>query len=562
MNVVGNNNAVVSGGELMADMFTYDNPSIVDVSGINNHTLSIGAGFIPGASTLALVDDTPRTLVHLQLKVQDCQAMPNIGFTQIPAMTAGTIYYNGPNPQSSNEFLFDFIAAADVENSDLCGMNISQINPTVINGGTQDTLYIMGSGFGNVEGQVRMRNADVGMDWLTLDDLDVIWSNNLIKIIVPSVILALDNQNENTLQTPGTGQIQIIHSEDVGANDLITSDEVVEVYYSRTTVYDSTNGLSKEPLYLLGTDSVYNDVDLDWGYLLIPDTSISSNFSARACISEAMKDWSCLTNVRWKLDSNASTVGLAADLISTIRFGSMGSTDRVAYTIVSMQRCGGPDGNPMGAALSFDIVMSNTVDWFYDETGILDQPAGSYDFYGLIKHELGHAHLLKHRNFTEDLMYGKSSVFNADSSIPAFQRKIQLSQSNDDGGNSIRIESTEVDRSNCTLYPRNHGFLAYDDCDFTNSRSNNLKKTGISLFSAYPNPFENEVKIDVSGQESLNIYIMVFTTDGRILIPRQLINSQNTLEYVERKMATFKAGMYLVYVSEGDRYDVQRIIKL
>lgn len=557
INIVQSGGLTVQRGVVMNPYLAYEDPAPDDMA-VNNHTVSILAGSSGNGDTLHYLNSNiPEQLVHVKMKIINCSALPDLNFSVLDAALGFTRYYEPLHPNGPTNYGYAQIMASDQENSALCGMQISGFSPTTVNAGTGDVVYITGSGFGT-SGTVQMKNAeDGGQSWISLDDYDVVWTPTEIKITVPS-IGPLGETNPNATWTPGSGPIRII-----SGNEMQEAIQNLTVYYAWKNYQVSISNTTKKGKDLLsGVDLVY-DEDLltqEYGYKLVPNENFTNN-DARAALIEAMHRWTCESTVRWEFAGSTSTTSTnAQDHISTIRFGTTSMSTRLAETEVFIQRCAAnANGDAMGFSWAFDIVVSNSLlhPFFFDETGLENQPLGLYDFYSVILHELGHAQLLRHVNDASDLMYWK--LLPNTSQIDSQNRKIYFSPSNSDGASDILQQSAQTSFSYCTIQNQEHVPLLLSNC----GTSMGTEYDGIqnsSKLNLYPNPTSNIifVKFDLLH----NSEIKLFVSDQ---LGREVINQSENKGFIGENIlplniSILQPGIYMVHVLTESSQLVSKMI--
>ncbi|KAB1062052.1 T9SS type A sorting domain-containing protein, partial [Salibacter halophilus] len=552
-NVVGNNKVTAQRGTVTASMGDYYAPSPGDIS---TDVFAVGVGAELNTYNRYYLTSTPTQLLHVKMEISDCSELPDLQFTDQSTMLTLSMYTNTAG--GSNLLTFDNITATDTENRDLCTMNITGMAPLQVNGGTGDIVTIMGNFFGSTKGTIMMRNADDGgASWIPLDDYDITqWTDNEIKIRVPST-LPINATNPNQLKVPGSGKIKVITQ----SGSTQQTDTTLEVYYSWRN--DFRQNLSKSKIFLAGVDSVYdeNSTNQQLGYSFIPNPNIANNSNALGCIRKAIDDWVCATEIRWQLDDSVAVISDTSDKNSTIRFGNTGASNILGQTHVWHRVCNDPNNNTMAFNPDIDITLSNAPNqnWFYDSTGTQPQPAGTYDFYSVILHELGHGHLLKHVNQTDDLMYYHAKI-DQNNPIPWNERMTYFSLANLDGGQAIVNQSQPVDFSNCTKHDYPMTPLQKDNCSVS-LYTDKLKEPRETDLTAYPNPFERFAKLEFELERQANVGLKLYSLDGRLVRStpaRQYTPGQHRMEINGNDL---HSGLYIAILAIGSNEYPVKLIK-
>ncbi|KAB1064094.1 T9SS type A sorting domain-containing protein, partial [Salibacter halophilus] len=552
-NVVGNNKVTAQRGTVTASMGDYYAPSPGDIS---TDVFAVGVGAELNTYNRYHLTSTPTQLLHVKMEISDCSELPDLQFTDQSTMLTLSLYTNSPG--SSNLISFDNITATDTENRDLCTMNITGMAPLQVNGGTGDIVTITGNFFGSTKGTIMMRNTDDGgASWIPLDDYDITqWTDNEIKIRVPST-LPIDATNPNQLKTPGSGKIKVITQSGSSAQ----TDSTLEVYYSWKNGF--TLNFSKSKVFLAGIDSVYdeNSTNQQLGYSLIPNPNIVNNSNALGCVRKAIDDWICATEIRWQLDDSSYALPDVRDTNSSIRFGQTEASHVLGETSVWYLNCSDPNNNPMGYNPDIDITLSNAPNhnWFYDSTGTQPQPAGKFDFYSVILHELGHGHLLMHVNQTDDLMYWEAK-HSPNNSLPWNERMTYFSLANLDGGQAIVNESQSVNFSFCN--GQNHTMvpLQKQNCSVA-LYTDKLKEPRETDLTAYPNPFERFAKLEFELERQANVGLKLYSLDGRLVRSKPGQQYSSGKHRIEINGNDLHSGLYIAILAIGSNEYPVKLIK-
>ena len=355
-------------------------------------------------------------------------------------MVSLSAYSNTSN--DSMQTLYDAVSTSSTT-IPACHAHISSVYPATVNGGVDDTLYIRGYQFGSVRGNgnIFFKNADDGgASKVALNATDMIWSDTLIKVIVPSINDTLIDSSglahRSSKSKAGSGPVWLI----TDANEKDSTPPITVFYSFTNRSFGSGSSLIKAKEYLIQKDTPYS-------YKFFIDSMMWNTPSIKGCVYKAIRDWNCLTGVNWKIDtfrrppSDSATI----DGKNFIQFGytkhdTSGIVDAVtstyarncSYTVYTSET---------------DMIFSNIIDWWFDTIPSHSVPAGKIDFYHSILHELGHAHSLNHVMGNNNVMF-----FNENPGpISATNRIINLSidASCDYGGNRVMDDSKVVTYSGC-----------------------------------------------------------------------------------------------------------------
>jgi hypothetical protein len=516
--VVANNKITIQRGDVLASVTDYIAPATFDLA---YNVISLGVGSSPLVQNRTEITSIPKQLLRVKIEVENCSKKPNLEFSFQNDMRLYTIYTaNANDSYYSAGFKFSYINANDTEASDLCKMYVDDFNPKVVAGGVGDVVTITGHFFEGSKGVVALKNANTGGQTLVgLDDYDILtWNDSVIQIRVPAVT-PIDVTSASQFQIPGSGKLKI--QQGLGLDDFETVDEL-RIEYSWYN-YLLPN-YKKGKVYMAGVDSVYNEdgIGQNLGYSFILNPNVNSNSGAKNCVNKAIKDWICATEVRWQVDQSVGVNPDVEDGISMMRFGQTSSSKVLAETSVWWDVC--TDGNGIslnqGFANDIDITYKDNINWFYDTTGTLAQPAGYYDFYAVALHELGHAHLLNHVNQRDDLMW-YASLFNANDSIDWWRRKIFFEPINVSTGIEIINQSKQIDYSYCNkndypIFPLSKSFCSIPMSDQRfEVGAQNLE------IQVVPNPFVTNPIIQLTLPHDAKVSLQVYDVMGRLVVSQE-----------------------------------------
>lgn len=429
--------------------------------------------------------------LHIKLDVENVYELATLSFDDF-LMGNQSFFYN----EETGEFVsFDKIV---VENPTFpfLAPGISNFSPNPITAGTSSELIITGTNFGTTKGKVRFPNADNGgISFMEADDADVTWADTEIIVKVPSVRAGV-GQRGNPAGS-GIFQIQTAPSPGFPNGEIAQNNpplQFLDVRYAVSNFRPIPAGVRPHMAEL-------NDMD---GYTFRTGLSLASEPNATSIIEQSLCDWNVVTGVNWVLDATPIQIPVANgdDEISTIFLGEeenfVGSTaGATAFTTITGQLC--PDGSATYIS-DADIVLradpsniSPLLGWHYDEgtnPNLLD-----FDFYSVIKHELGHAHNLKHAIPDNKLMYWQLLAGN-------IRRDFHPEDIN--GGNDVL---------DATLVALTQGFCPVDPMMRSNTLclNNTVDLHKSNLIKVYPNPnFNGQIQIyfdfDISGKIELELF--------------------------------------------------------
>lgn len=520
--IVDNNNILVSRGSINADPNCYSSPSPSDA---NNNTVLITAFETTYSQCKNQVLTAAQTLMHLKIKIKDC-SLPGevaledtITFFGTGLISEYSAYADFPNDTFQTYY-------ANVEHNQIaqkpdCKATITNFSPKKVAGGIGDTLFIRGYQFGNIRGagNVYFNNADDGgKSEVYLDAADfALWSDTLIKILVPSYDTAKIGNVAQAAQPLGTGLFRLVAND--GTLDYSPEELIVE--------FSIQNNVDKKPYTLTPW------TDFNGAYIFRCDTGVANykNGKMKTVLDKALRDWSCLTGINWYLGTDTiytdSLVKL--DTLCIIKFDSTLENENLAVTNSRLGKC---SSEPV--LLESDIRINSNYDWFCD-TLAGSVPLNEKDFYAVILHELGHAHNLKHIINPLAIMHYSTNTNT---------RKINLDSDSSckKGGNWVMGFSTDlVNIVNCNNI--SNISVTSDFCMETGIAKN--KKNSGFAFTAFPNPTKNLLTIISENTINHTVNVLIRDITGKIIYLESFANFNNRLEL---NFSAYSTGMYLLSI--------------
>ncbi len=383
---------------------------------------------------------------------------------------------------------------------------VIQTYDSVATAGTGFLLRIKGMDFGTDKGDIVFKNANTGGTSVMITYKEDIfkWTNDSIIVRVPSNGTApLGASN----QPAGSGIFEVrLPSSSGGATAV--SPGPLEIRYA---VHNHRPNVTNYRTYM--GENIDTDGLVDGILTFRLDSLIQFNDSARAGVVTAMCDWSGKTGVQWDLGAVSPKKSFAdndsTNLIflapNNLFFGE--TANATGYTQLTGARVQ-PCSAPVRFMREVDIMIRR------DVTGPPLNASGGYnfnasvlpgskqmDFYSVVAHELGHAHLLRHALPTSKIMYPSLD--------PGQHRKI-ISASDSDGGINI-IDSSTVKLApfpTCaTAIQKGVGCLA------TSIKEGFITNEDVLV---YPNPFEGKITIVSTGSSEKRLTL--FNQLGQIVV--------------------------------------------
>lgn len=552
-NVVANNNIVAIVDPAFASP-TYTNPSAFWSDNASNiFRLPFGTAS-SGPYNRILCPTTLKKALTIRLKIQNCNVLTNIQFTNV-AFTGSFCYYTTTaNAPLTSSLPFDNGFYNGAINDITCKPIITGFTDNVP-AGINRNVTITGKYFGKKKGNgtVFFRNADQGSQYPPvigpngggLQQYDILfWQDDKIIIRLPTIIDSAVATFGAEPPKIGSGYFKVKNSFLVETQS--TSSITIPFAIRQQPVVQPITSI---PYKKYTVNLASNNGN---GYKIQMHTNLTSNTTytaAKAVIKRAMKAWSCMTNVNWFL-GNDTTLNFNQDGICVI---NLSSASGLMQTHPEIRPCLASNGEPIFYLKSFDIEINQTPSsgvWKVDTVGPL--AVGELDFYAAIQHELGHGHLVQHINDSiKDIMWWQAYPFGATQA----QRKNLLSSFGaSDGGNFV-IDSL-IGNLTCVS---NHIDVAPSKCE----EFVGIKKLGYDLFhiSVFPNPsyLDEEIKIKFNLEKEEEVYFEIYDITGKRLIKTPI----EKFKEVEYSLPTkqISEGVYLLIVNVGAKKQTMKIIK-
>ena len=415
-------------------------------------------------------------------------------------MEGESFYYD----QVSGTYVeFPFVWAVDsvAFTSSTDSVVVDSLYPSFLTAGTFDTLYIEGSGFGDIPGKFLFTDANAGFLIQTpAPSEDVIWTDSLLKIHVFST--------NDTGGVAGSGFISLLTDQ----GDTLQDFDAVFIRYAIDNRRDQNN------LSYLTILSDLSGGDGNFTFELSPEISLNSDTAE--IVRTALLQWQCATGISWSLaDASADDDTLLADGFNRIFFADSlqyGFDDGVFAIRRSFSQDCSSGGEPYRYVFEVDIVINKDINWEFTTDLTSSPDTSKYDFWTVILHELGHAHLLKHALETTSPKVMHPSIGKGDT-----LRRLQI---DDISGGLWIIDSIASARPNCPpIVNQDFGI----DCSGINSvREVSLPPS--LLIKVFPNPLsdQSDFTIEVESQISGNCQISLSNSMGQTIWEEQIFLSR------------------------------------
>ena len=262
-------------------------------------------------------------------------------------------------------------------------LDITSISPLTTTAGTQSSITITGSGFGNFTGEVRFSEADeVGAEFISGAASEILsWNDTQIVVQV----------NEGA----GTGPIQVIRS----TGEQITSSQSLTVNYAIINVEYQSDFYRTQHI----------DKNGNGGYIWQMHTAFDNNTAAKEAFMRSFNTWRCETGVNWQIGNTSSVDVAEKDDVNLILFDDNDPLNEGVLGVCINYFAGCAQGaNILWYADELDIIF-RTASNFPANRGwnfTTNAPTSNeMDFETVATHELGHGHALGHVIDTQDIMH-------------------------------------------------------------------------------------------------------------------------------------------------------------
>lgn len=533
-NVVSNNNASV----LKKVVIETDNYELL-ISDYDNETLKIEIiGDCDRPSDLYSLSTSFEKICHLSLTILDISQIASLELDEF--QMEGQVYYYNSTEEECVPFddiivpndVMDFVVPAIISHD------------TILTAGTGFVLNIVGTDFDTIKGDVLFRNADEDSGLMAARSEDIIWSDTFIQVRVPSTGNGL---LQGGAPPAGSG---FFHVRTASPVVDIQSPKSVDIQYAVFNFRDASN----DALWgYLGEDT--NGDGNENGTLSFRlDSTLHFHPQAKSLIDTALCQWTSFTSVDWELGA-VSPVNVTADNDSINLIYSApnnhffgGSAEATAFTKITGARI---------QACNADVRFIREVDIVIREDLLaLSPPAlggyhynrnttpapNSIDFYSIILHELGHAHLLRHALPDSKVMYPFS---------PQGISRRTFNASDVLGGVAV-LDSSSLYLG---MFPTCATAIQSGGMCLAVSTKENLEEENIL---AYPNPFYNTINLEIPPLKEFSITI--YNSLGQIILKQSFKNSSTEFQLtIDEDLPT---GIYYLNIETRTKQHSLKLIKL
>lgn len=555
--IFGRGNLSITSGSIFSG-YSYSDPMTVSQDVGTNKFVALITTILSTTTNRVSVPTSPTKLIHLKMKIQNCGNFSGIYFTDNIQMNNAALHTLTSGDQNANLYQYDNVATLGSLNDQMCSPRIDNIT-TYARAGVKDVLQIDGAYFGNQRGngQVLLKSAeDGGGSYIRLNDyIDYnTWTNNQIKIYVTSLSDTFQTLFSKEASSAGTGKIWVR----TNTGDSIQSSQELYVPFSilNVSAQYGTSNYNKYRSHLVNANGAAQG-----SYTFRCDTSISNYPLRKAIVEKAIHEWNCRTGVDWVLGPDITSQVAASDGISVIFFDPSLHGIPIARTYQrNFQDCQTPNGRqvfPTEIDIRLSIDFTNETSqptWFYDTLG-LGKPSNKIDFFGVLIHELGHAHSLGHNNDINDIMYFKTEK----DSLPPNRRLYNSSRwvTSVDAGNYVMDISQNASWQSCTYLTAVRNYPSGCTLIGSTNDKNNL----IQHFKIYPNPSSTGLlNVEYDLQKFSNVELKIFDISGKEIWFEDMISGSIGNNYLTINYGSLSKGLYMLQLSTPDAKTTQRLI--
>lgn len=409
-----------------------------------------------------------------------------------------------------------------------------------VRAGVNDILTINGTGFDTTGATVTFFDADDinNVATFNVNSNDILsWNDTLITLLVPT--------------TPGvvaTGQFSITTSTGMVCPSIDTLYVEYAIRNNRLTSGPSTGIAERLNLYAPSENN--------GKIILRPGLTLDGNALAKASVEKAICDWNSVSKLNFELGAvepmpSTSTAGQNNIFFTTAAM--IGASDVPAQTVITSGICTNTSGpGSIIFAESIDVLILENLStlpvpatWSFDNT--VSPSSTEYDFFGIVKHELGHLHMLRHTKFDSSIMVPVS--FPGDTSYRVlYERDIK-------GATFSVLESIEKMNSSFACFEADTASL----CITTSIREFLTPDSGIKVF---PNPVKDKLVVDFTLSRFVSrLNLSLIDVSGRRIINRSIQNLvEGNNQITVDGLSAHPPGIYfLVLEMEGEK-SFKRII--
>ncbi len=522
-----------------------------------------------------LLTSTPQKMLTIRIKIGFCGQPANLSFVNQSTTNVWSFYAPAANTSWANAVGFD--------NTNYTGNITDNTCEPLITGFTNNVpagigrhLVITGKYFGPAmgDGTVIFKDADWGTVYPPFNNgvhncgiqpYDVVsWTDNKIVIKLPSVIDSAKTwvKINNVLVPasgidkvfPGSGKFIVQNftiSRKESATALNIPFSLANVIAPNTSV--PTGLYRKKPVRIVGPNSSVT------GYNIQFNPNIATyNANIKPMFYRAMKNWSCVTGINWKIGSDINGGAVLNDLIHEVMIAPASGPGALSPGVIMQTNNGYAacvnNGVETWYEKTFDLLINPNTNWAYDTTGA-NLGTGTYDFFQSAMHELGHAHTVYHINDSiNDLMFWLQDQITSSNQN---RKSIYSSPNAVSGGQHVTdslFNGVTCENSMVLFFPT--------QCN--GAPVVGIKKVSGQLvdLSVYPNPsaINQSINVHFKLPSEQKVGFKLYGITGNLIKSVEPENYMDEADYV-LDAGNLSAGMYLLTITVGNKQETFKIIK-
>ena len=536
-NLAANNNITLSKGDVIQNA-AYS----LGAADYNAQTVQITAGIDCNHSgQMYTLGSQFEKLCHASLKIANFGLVGSL--TMDSFLMNGTVYYYDPQ-----RGCVPFEKVSVPNGIDKLLLPVIETYDTVATAGTGFLLRIKGTDFGTDKGDVVFRDADSGGSAVMFT-----YQQDIFKWTQDSIIVRVPSNGKNGAglgnKVTGSGKFEVRLPSSSGGATAISSTPI-EIRYA---VHNFLTGGEVNTRTYFGKN-IETDGDVNGIFTFSLNSTIQNNDSARIGVVAAMCDWSDKTGVQWNLGPVSSkTIFADHDSTNLIYLAPSAHFTGENANATAFTRLTGLRIEPCAVSVRFmreiDIVVREdivsppiSVSGGYNFNHLIAPKAKQLDFYSVVAHELGHAHLLRHALPDSKIMYPF---------LNQGQSRKNISVSDSDGGINV-LDSSAV---KLTPFPAcATAIIKGVGCLVLSEKEGTAESQKIS---AYPNPFEQTITLTFSDLSEKTL--TVFSQLGQVV--KTLRVGQGAEDFELDLGASTPAGIYFLTIQEAKSSSSFKIIK-
>lgn len=419
----------------------------------------------------------------------------------------------------------------------------------IVTAGTGSILRIKGTDFGTIKGDVIFKNANTNSNSFpvfTEEEDILIWNDTIINVRVPSrgkIFGGTGNSPAGSgffkVRKPGTPSMEA------------QSPQEIEIKYA---VHNFRNSSNQAFLTYMG-ETVDSDGILDNNRTFQLDSSLHFHPQAKTLIDTALCQWINASAIKWDIGPvSEKQIPANNDSTNLILFAQNNqfngsNAEATAFTPITGTRI-----EPCSGAVRFirevDILIR-------EDLSALTPPAtggfhfgrttpvasNKIDFYSVILHEFGHAHLLRHALPDTKVMFPF---------IPQGVSRRSINSIDTEGAKAV------IDSSNfyLAMFPNcGHAIKNGNMCFSVTSIEEEIKP---DLIKVYPNPFNNQLNFEIP--LSKNFTFEIFDVIGNRVFQKYF--EEQTSNFQITLTEDIPSGIYYVSIRSSDLIYSTKLLKI